>query len=136
MTLTSLRNLSIGSRKRSSSTEAATANTTPPKHDVLVSALAPPTRLTQPELVSVPVPDTPHAAASCLENVQSALELEGNPHLSHRRIFVGGTNGKGSVSSALSNILTAAFRSQHAGTAREQRGREEPGGGARLPCYL
>ncbi|CAD7925595.1 unnamed protein product [Amoebophrya sp. A120] len=42
-----------------------------------------------------------------LNNVEQALLLEGNPHLQHQRVFVAGTNGKGTVCSSLSNILTA-----------------------------
>eukprot|EP00392_Amoebophrya_sp_AT5.2_P005914 g5924.t1 len=40
-----------------------------------------------------------------LSNIEEALRLEGNPHHKHKRVFVAGTNGKGTISSALSNIL-------------------------------
>ncbi len=40
-----------------------------------------------------------------LDNISRALALEGLPELSHRRIIVGGTNGKGSTAAYLSNIL-------------------------------
>ncbi|CAD7965779.1 unnamed protein product [Amoebophrya sp. A25] len=61
-----------------------------------------------------------------LSNIEQALLLEGNPHLQHRRIFVGGTNGKGTVSAALSNILRAQglkvgfFSSPHITDFRER----------------
>ncbi|MCX5799232.1 MAG: bifunctional folylpolyglutamate synthase/dihydrofolate synthase [Proteobacteria bacterium] len=40
-----------------------------------------------------------------LENIQWILNLIGNPHNALKSIHVGGTNGKGSVASMLSNIL-------------------------------
>jgi dihydrofolate synthase/folylpolyglutamate synthase len=40
-----------------------------------------------------------------LENITWILNLIGNPHKSFKCIHIGGTNGKGSVASMLSNIF-------------------------------
>ena len=46
-----------------------------------------------------------------LERTEKALKILGDPHRSYRTIHVGGTNGKGSVTSTLAAVLeTAGFR--------------------------
>lgn len=43
-----------------------------------------------------------------LERIEGLLELAGNPHRNLRFVHVAGTNGKGSTSAAIANILAAA----------------------------
>ncbi len=46
-----------------------------------------------------------------LERTEKALEILGDPHRNYRTIHVGGTNGKGSVTSTVAAVLeTAGFR--------------------------
>jgi len=42
-----------------------------------------------------------------VEPIKLTLQKEGLPHLKHRRIIVAGTNGKGFVGAAISNMLQA-----------------------------
>lgn len=44
-----------------------------------------------------------------LENMEKALALENYPHRNHTIVFIAGTNGKGSVGSCLSNILSVKY---------------------------
>ena len=45
-----------------------------------------------------------------LERTERALEALGDPHRAYRTLHVGGTNGKGSVTSTLASVLTASGR--------------------------
>lgn len=61
-----------------------------------------------------------------LERTVRALEVLGDPHLSYATLHIGGTNGKGSVTSTLASILqraghkTAGYTSPHLCSFRER----------------
>lgn len=61
-----------------------------------------------------------------LERISLLLSLLGNPHTKYRVIHVGGTNGKGSVTNMISNVLIAqgyrvgSYYSPHLSTFRER----------------
>ncbi len=48
-----------------------------------------------------------HVVKPGLERIQSLLELLGNPESSLKSVIIGGTNGKGSVTEIMSNVLKA-----------------------------
>ncbi|MCD6551501.1 folylpolyglutamate synthase/dihydrofolate synthase family protein [Thermotoga sp.] len=61
-----------------------------------------------------------------LERISLLLSLLGNPHLKYQTVHVGGTNGKGSVTNMISNVLIAqgykvgSYYSPHLSTFRER----------------
>ena len=60
------------------------------------------------DLVDRFFPSLTHGVRWGLERTEKALKSLGDPHRSYRTIHVGGTNGKGSVTSTVAAVLEAA----------------------------